>query len=186
MEMRHNPDSSAACCLDMESGLFHHDHFNAVMGQELARVDRWGRPLSLVLLETEGLDAPGWAEFGLSLKSSLRRIDIPARLSEKRIAVLLPDADEARARRWLAGFLYDLSRSEELGGISLQYGRSMALPWEGRQAEELLAMAEKAIGCEDLGREKPGAASYETSATAIAADERSLLFAGFRSLDHNK
>ncbi len=35
------------CCLEEESGLYHLGHFRNVLAQELARLDRWERPLSL-------------------------------------------------------------------------------------------------------------------------------------------
>ncbi len=39
------------CCLDEESGLYHLEHFRSVLSRELARLDRWERPLSLALID---------------------------------------------------------------------------------------------------------------------------------------
>lgn len=177
---KHPVKSEALCCLDTESGLYHQIHFRAVLNQELARLDRWERPLSLVLLELPDLSPGDWAVVGRLVRSSLRRIDLAARL----VAVILPDADARRSRRWLADFLTELARAECLTGCLPAYGRALARPWEGHQGEELLALALANLGYEDLR-----AGSYEESefdgesATAIAADERNLLFDGFKTLE---
>jgi GGDEF domain-containing protein len=181
-------DTSAAgsSCLDEESGLYTPGHFKAALSLELARLDRWERPLSLVLLELPDLAGErGWASFGRLLRASLRNIDLAARLGGHRAAVLWPDADSQRGRRWLVSFLTGLDRDRDLSGRPVTFGRALARPWEGRQTEELLALAAAALGREDLtltaALEGNGESDDEVR-TAIAAEERNLLFAGFQAL----
>ncbi|MDR2946239.1 MAG: GGDEF domain-containing protein [Candidatus Adiutrix sp.] len=172
----------AACCLEPESGLYHHLHFRAVLNQELARLDRWERPLSLVLLEMPGLSAADWAAVGRVVRASLRRIDLAAR-KDNLVAVILPDADALRCRRWLAELTADLARTVGPAAALPAYGRALARPWEGRQAEELMTLAKNSLGHEDLTADGGDDHGLDmTSATAIAADERNLLFDGFRAL----
>jgi len=184
LKKRPAKSETGACCLDPESGLYHQAHFRSVLNQELARLDRWERPLSLVILELPDLSAADWAGVGRRVRSSLRRIDLAARMNEKLVAVILPDADAHRSRRWLTDFLAELARTDYPGGRLPAYGRALARPWEGRQSEELLTEALANLGCEDLN-----AVPYEDgefdmeSATAIAADERNLLFDGFKALE---
>ena len=178
------PFRGLGCCLDAESGLFHQVHFRSVLNQELARLDRWERPLSLVLLELPDLNPAAWAAVGRLVRSSLRRIDLAARMDERLVAVLLPDADSHRARRWLAELLAELARTEGLAGCLPAYGRALARPWEGRQSEELLDLALADLGHEDLRAEACEDGEFDPdSATAIAADERNLLFDGFKALE---
>lgn len=171
------------CCLDRESGLFHLDHFRTVLNLELARLDRWGRPLTVVLVEMPDLGGDSWPVFGRLLLDSLRRIDVAARLNERQAAVILPDADLARSRRWLADFLQDLAKSEELSRHCARCGRAMAMPWEGRLSEDLLAEAFSDLNCEESTGDLADDGSVEETETAIADDERNLLFAGFKALE---
>ena len=175
-----------ACCLDAESGLYTQGHFQSVLSQELARLDRWERPLSLVILDLPDLDASAWAALGALLRDSLRRIDLAARLGHRRAVVILPDADGGRARRWLAGLLAALDRVACLAGRPLTYGRAVARPWEGRQADELLALALANLGREGLSAPAGDEVDDgQDTGTAIAADERNLLFDGFKNLGAN-
>lgn len=174
---------SGPCCLDEESGLFTPFHFKLVLNQELARLDRWERPLSLALLEISGLDGGTWKLFSRLLYGSLRNIDSAARLSAKRVAVLMPDAGDYWARRWLYAFGSELSRQGRFSSLGFRYGQVLARPWCGLGAEDLLAMAlgdlvHYDFSLRDEGEEQGGG----PPPTAIAADERNLLFAGFKAL----
>ncbi len=177
-----------AACLDQPSGLYTLEHFHAVLARELAWLDRWERPLSLVVLEPPAdLDrAGGWAAFGRLLRSTLRGIDTAARMDRGRALVLLPDADASRCRRWLASLFDGLRRDSSLAGRPVRFGRALARPWEGRRGEELLAQARAALGDENLDfTAGPGTEDdpADDTRTAIAADERNLLFAGFQALE---
>lgn len=175
---------SEPCCLDTESGLFTSAHFRSVLVQELARLDRWEKPLGLVILKFSGLDREEWEGLGRLVRDSLRCIDLAARLNRDRIAVLMPEADLSRLRRWLREFLVELQRSGSFSDLILEHGKAVARPWEGLGADELVALASADMGGDDLDDWSNGgeAVSDGEAATAIAADERNLLFAGFKTL----
>lgn len=175
------------CCLDEESGLFTPAHFRSVLIQELARLDRWERPLSLVLLEISGLAGDSWPIFSRLLRDSLRRIDLAARLTPDRVAVLMPDADAAWVRRWLCSFGCEIARQARFSALTLRYGQVLARPWSGLGPDDLLALALTDLVHDDFSVWDEGEeqGDGEGSATAIAADERSLLFAGFKTLGLN-
>lgn len=183
MKKRSAKTEVGACCLDEESGLYTRDHFESVLGQEVARLDRWERPLSLILLEMPELEAGLWPVLGRLVRDSLRRIDLAARLGGHRVAVILPDADGPRGRRWLLDFLAEVERRDLSGGRPVFCGRALALPWEGRQAGELLAQAEAGLYDRNTAEDFQDNADCGGEAlTAIADDERSLLFDGFKAL----
>lgn len=182
MKKRSAKTEAGACCLDEESGLYTRGHFESVLGQEVARLDRWERPLSLILLEMPELEAGLWPVLGRLVRDSLRRIDVAARLGDRRVAVILPDADGARGRRWLLDFLAEVERRGLSGGRPVFCGRALALPWEGRQAGELLTQAEAGLYDQDLGAFEDDQDGGGEALTAIADDERSLLFDGFKAL----
>ncbi|UQZ89369.1 hypothetical protein C4J81_09230 [Deltaproteobacteria bacterium Smac51] len=172
-----------ACCLEEESGLYHSGHFKSVLTQELARLDRWERPLSLVLIDAPGLGSSSWAALGRILRYSLRRIDLAARLSADRAAVIMPDADEHRARRWLAELTAEVEKDSLLASLEVAYGLALARPWESRTVDELMKAAAGKMGRESLENIDPYESIASDPGTAIAADERNLLFAGFQALD---
>lgn len=183
MKKRSVKTEAGACCLDEESGLFTRSHFESVLAQEVARLDRWERPLSLVLLEMPELEVELWPVLGRLVRDSLRRIDLAARLSGRRVAVILPDADGTRGRRWLLDLLAELDRRGLTGSRPVACGRALAWPWEGRQARELMALAEDDLYDEqspDLWSDEED--GDEETITAIATDERNLLFDGFKTL----
>lgn len=176
-----------ACCRDAESGLFTLSHFNSVLSQELARLDRWERPLSLVILETIDLNPESWPVFGRLLLDSLRRIDLAARIGSSAVAVILPDAETPWARRWLCGFAAELGRQPLFSNLALRYGQALARPWTTAfRPEELVALAMVNL---KSGDPKTSAddddISEANSATAVAADEKTLLFEGFKVLGLN-
>lgn len=181
--MKKSSTQIGACCLDEASGLYTLSHFESVLSQEVARLDRWERPLSLILLELPELDEGLWPVLGRLVRESLRRIDLAARLDGRRVAVILPDADGARGRRWLLDFLADLDRRGLTGVRPVSFGRALALPWEGRQAGELLALAEADLHDEESSSVFSDEEESDGEAlTAIADDERNLLFDGFKAL----
>lgn len=183
MKKRSAKTGAGVFCLDEESGLYSRSHFESVLSQEVARLDRWERPLSLVLLEMPELADGLWPVLGRLVRDSLRRIDLAARLGARRVAVILPDADGARGRRWLMDFLAEVERRGLTGGRPVAWGRALALPWEGRQAGELLELAEAGLYEGDPSGDLIDETEDDGETfTAIAADERNLLFDGFKTL----
>lgn len=173
--------TDAACCLEEETGLYRFWHFKSVLTQELARLDRWERPLSLALIDAPGLRGADWASLGEILRFSLRRIDLAARVSKDQAAVIMPDADEHRARRWLAEVIADLEKARF--GPGLRYGLALARPWEGHTVGDLMRAAADNFGANPLENTEDGDDCEDYCGTAIAAEERNLLFAGFQALE---
>ncbi len=171
------------CCLDRESGLYHEDHFYSVLQQELARLDRWGRPLSLALLELADLSANAWAALGRLALISLRRLDLAARLDRDTLAVLMPDADESRAAGRLAEFLRQALAEGLVVSGKFRQSLTLALPWEGLEPGQLVDRGRRNLTEAPLDDCLAADSAPAASATAIAADERSLLFEGFKGLD---
>ena len=168
-------------CRDADSGLFHRAHFLAALEGELARLDRWARPLALALVEMG--PAPDWAAFGRSARAALRPIDLAARLSDSRAGFLFPEADRAWTGRWLAEFLAGLRRDDRLGWLDIKTGLALARPRAGLSAGEVMALASRSLS----GSPDWAARAWETDpVTAIIEDERRLLFEGFRALEDGR
>ena len=173
--------SSEWSCRDEGSGLFHQAHFLATLEGELARVDRWARPLALTLMDMA--PAPDWAAFGRLAQAALRPIDLAARLSDNRAGFIFPEADLIWAGRWLAEFLAGLRRDGRLGYLDVQTGLALAHPRVGLSAGEMMSMAVRSLS------DSPDWAvrACETDpGTAIIEDERRLLFEGFRALEDGR
>ena len=169
-------------CRDEYSGLFHRAHFLTALEGELARLDRRANPLCLALMELSPI--PDWAAFGRLARTTLRPIDLAAKLSDRRAGFLFPEADETRAGRWLAGFLDELSRDPALDWLDIQTGLALARPRAGLSAGELMALADfdlKTGGPAQVTRD-----GDKNPVTAIIEDERLLLFEGFRALEDGR
>ena len=169
-------------CCDEESGLYHAGHFKASLELELIRLERNERSLALVVIEIADLNtSPLWAKAGAALLASLRSIDQGARLGPKIMAAILPDADEYRARRMIGEFLQNLSCDSLLKNLKTKFGLALAQPLAGDSPETLL---QKAFlhASSDLGELALDGPPCPEPNTAIAADERSLLFDGFKRL----
>jgi hypothetical protein len=163
-------------CRDELSGLFHRAHFLAPLEGELARLDRWARPLALALVELT--PAPDWAVFGPKARAALRSIDLAARLSDTLAGFLFPEADRAWTGRWLAGFLAGLRRE-----MDIQTGLALAQPRVGLAAGEMMALASRNLSAGSDRVDRPFEAD---PVTAIIEDERRLLFEGFRALEDGR
>jgi hypothetical protein len=174
-------DSEAWSCRDAESGIFHRAHFLAALEGELARLDRWARPLALALVELT--PAPDWAAFGLLARAALRPIDLAARLSDNRAGFIFPEADRAWAGRQVTELLAGLGRHDRLGWLTARTGLALAQPRSGLSAGEMMALAAQSLA------DGPdwAARSFEADPiTAIVEDERLLLFEGFRALEDGR
>jgi len=167
-------------CRDEASGLFHQAHFLAALEGELARWDRWARPLALALVELT--PAPDWTAFGPLAQAAFRPVDLAARLSDTRAGFLLPEAGPAWAGRRLAEFLAELRRDPRLGRLDLKTGLALAHPRMDLSAGEMMALAVR-----NLSGSPEWAGDFETDpVTIIIEDERRLLFEGFRALEDGR
>ncbi|MDR2935643.1 MAG: hypothetical protein LBV70_07210 [Candidatus Adiutrix sp.] len=168
-------------CRDEASGLFHQAHFLAALEGELARWDRWVRPLALALVELE--PAPDWAAFGHLAQSALRSVDLAARLSDNLAGFLFPEAGRAWAGRRLAEFLAELRRDARLGRSDIRTGLTLALPRADLSAGEMMALALRDLSG---GPDRAARAPEADPVTFIIEDELRLLFEGFRALEDGR
>jgi hypothetical protein len=178
---------AAWSCRDAESGIFHRAHFLAALEGELARQDRWARPLALALVELA--PAPDWAAFGPLARAALRPIDLAARLSDNRAGFIFPEADQAWAWGRLAELLSGLRRHDRLGGLAARTGLALAQPRSGLSAGEMMALAAQSLASIGLVASGPDWAARTFAAdpvSAIVEDERLLLFEGFRALEDGR
>jgi diguanylate cyclase (GGDEF)-like protein len=93
---------------DVKTGLFNHGFFMGRLNEELARVKRFNRPASLMVLDVDKFknfnDTYGHLagdkvleSIALTLKKCVRTEDIPSRFGGEEFTVLLPDTDKDTA-----------------------------------------------------------------------------------------
>jgi diguanylate cyclase (GGDEF)-like protein len=93
---------------DVKTGLFNHGFFMSRLNEELARVKRFEKPSSLMVLDVDKFknfnDAYGHLagdrvleSIALTLKTCVRTEDIPSRFGGEEFTVLLPEADKDTA-----------------------------------------------------------------------------------------
>jgi diguanylate cyclase (GGDEF)-like protein len=95
--------------VDQLTGVANHRHLQERLAQEVARANRTGRPLSVLMIDMDGFkevnDRHGHADgdgvlrdVAASLKVAVRANDIVARYGGDEFVVLMPDTGEERAR----------------------------------------------------------------------------------------
>ena len=174
---------AAPSCLDPASGLYHLQHFRLSLAYELKRMDRADKPLGLVLLRLPKGNSISMRTLGAFLKKALRPLDTPAKIGDREVAALLPEADRDRALRLITAL------AERFGdggpeNSSLAYGGALARPWEDWTPAKLIA---KARNCMDsattiIARMLGEAGPWAELNTALASAEKDSLFDGFSVL----
>ena len=148
--------------VDPKTGLYNARHFSAELREELARAERFERPMSIVMADLDLLrdinnsyghlagDAvlKGIAEIFLS---QLRHYDIPARFGGEEFAILLPETtpDQAleiaeRIRRAVADTRFEVETSSEPIRATVSLGVA-GYPKHGTDANELVHQADLAV-----------------------------------------
>jgi diguanylate cyclase (GGDEF)-like protein/putative nucleotidyltransferase with HDIG domain len=158
----HVPRLEEQARVDPKTGLFNARHFATVLTDELARAERFERPVSLIMADLDLLreinngyghlagDAvlAGVADV---FREQLRHYDIPARFGGEEFAILLPETpyDDAleiaeRIRRAVAERPFDIDTSGEPLRVTISMGIA-TFPKHGRDPNELVHHADLAV-----------------------------------------
>src|SRR5919109_1189742 len=156
------PQLQAEARVDPKTGLFNARHFSASLAEELARAERFKRPLSLIMADLDLLreinnsyghlagDAvlKGIAEV---FRAQLRDYDVPARFGGEEFSILLPETPPAEAieiaeriRRAVAAKPFDVETSSEPIRATVSLGVA-GFPKDGHDANELIHQADLAV-----------------------------------------
>lgn len=120
---------------DFLTGLANRHEFDSFLRREVARAERFGDPLSLAMIDLDGLkrinDERGHKAgdealrtVGATLKATVRSLDLAARIGGDEFALVMPQTDAAGARDVLARFgqHVDQARSEGRSEASVSVG----------------------------------------------------------------
>jgi diguanylate cyclase (GGDEF)-like protein/putative nucleotidyltransferase with HDIG domain len=156
------PQLQAEARVDAKTGLFNARYFAGALTEELARAERFERPLSLIMADldllrdinnTYGHLAGDAVLQGIAqvFRSELRHYDVPARFGGEEFSILLPetDADHAleiaeRIRRAVAERDFDVETSSEPIRVSVSIGVA-SYPKDGLDENELIHQADLAV-----------------------------------------
>jgi diguanylate cyclase (GGDEF)-like protein/putative nucleotidyltransferase with HDIG domain len=174
--------------VDAKTGLFNARHFAAELRDELARANRFDRPMSVIMADLDllrdinnsyGHLAGDAVLNGIAdvFRKQLRPYDVPARFGGEEFAILLPEtAPEAaleiaeRIRRAVAEHLFEVETSSEPIRATISLGVA-GYPKDGSDPNELIHQADLAVYRAKLqGRNRVLGASSEP---LLMARERS-------------
>ena len=148
--------------VDPKTGLFNARHFASALAEELARAQRFDRPLSLIMADLDLLreinnnyghlagDAvlKGIADV---FRQQLRHYDIPARFGGEEFSILLPETPPEQAieiaeriRRAVADSRFEVETSSEPIHATVSIGVA-GFPKDGSGANELIHQADLAV-----------------------------------------
>lgn len=185
--------------IDRGSGLYTRTYFLEALEIETARMARFNRPLSLLLIKLKGPgpNGPGSLVFKAAARLILkrrRRLDQAARYRRDTLALIMPDTalrqalTAARRLRamitaaWEELILPPAGPASERGEVLL--GLAETAPGQAKEARRLLADAQEALKLAawhdgiwpDWLPEEP------ENGTTVEPSEKEALFAGFREL----
>ncbi len=142
------------------TGLHNHRSFHERLAAECDRVHRHPAPLSLLLLDLDHFkqinDTHGHPvgdavlrRIAVTLRETIRTIDVAARYGGEEFALILPETDEAGAEHIGERIRKEVAHSQFLLGetvilVTVSIGIA-AFPRHGRTKEELLAHADQAL-----------------------------------------
>jgi len=178
---------------DPMTGLDNFRQFEETLADELARAERYGRPLSLILLDidhfksfNDTLGHPAGdallGQLGIVLRNCLRNVDRPARYGGEEFVVICPETGEREAyliaeriRRSIEETAFALleKKSSEIGlgeettRVTVSIGCA-TFPGDARTSRELVKRADLALyDAKAAGRNT--VCSYEESVSCAAA-----------------
>ena len=148
--------------VDPKTGLFNARYFAATLAEELARSQRFERPMTLIMADLDLLrdinntyghlagDAVLKA-IAETFRTQLRHYDVPARFGGEEFAILLPETPPEQAfeiaeriRRAVAASSIDVETSSEPISATVSIGVA-AFPRDGADANELIHQADLAV-----------------------------------------
>ncbi|MDO8688722.1 MAG: GGDEF domain-containing protein [Dehalococcoidia bacterium] len=150
------------------TGVRNHRYFQERLGRETERATRFGQPLSLVMIDVNGLkdfnDERGHRagdavlkEVARALEASVRQIDLVSRYGGDEFTVLLPETDMVGARRAARRIIQTLEANkavttsiEGFEAITLSLGVS-SYPAPASSKLQLLEQADSAMYCAKRG-----------------------------------
>jgi diguanylate cyclase (GGDEF)-like protein len=167
--------------VDSKTGLFNTRHFTAALQDELDRAARFGRPLSLLMIDLDllrdinnsyGHLAGDAVLQGIAavFRGELRHYDVPARFGGEEFCILLPETSREtaceiaeRIRRSVAGREYVVETSADPVAATISIGVA-SFPDDGSRANELIHQADVAVYRAKVeGRNRVVAASGDPS-----------------------
>jgi diguanylate cyclase (GGDEF)-like protein/putative nucleotidyltransferase with HDIG domain len=165
--------------IDPKTGLFNARHFTAELREELARAQRFDRPMSVIMADLDLLrdinNAYGHLAgdavlrgIAMVFQRELRDYDVPARFGGEEFAILLPETgpDQAleiadRIRRAVAASTFEVETSSEPITATISCGVA-GFPKDGADVNELIHQADLAVYRAKLqGRNRALGASSE-------------------------
>ena len=165
--------------VDAKTGLFNARHFAAELREELARAERFDRPMSVIMADLDLLRDINNAYGHLAgdavlrgiadtFRAALRDYDVPARFGGEEFAILLPETPPERAleiaeriRRTVAATRFEVATSSEPIRATISCGVA-GYPKDGTDVNELIHQADLAVYRAKLqGRNRALGASSE-------------------------
>jgi diguanylate cyclase (GGDEF)-like protein/putative nucleotidyltransferase with HDIG domain len=176
--------------VDPKTGLYNARHFAAQLREELARAERFDRPMSIVMADLDLLrdinNSYGHLAGDAVLKgiatifmNQLRHYDVPARFGGEEFAILLPETAPEQAleiaeriRRTVSETRFDVETSSEPIRATVSLGVA-GYPKHGADANELIHQADLAVYRAKLqGRNRALSASSEPLLVPAERDTR--------------
>ncbi len=153
------PEQPAPLARDAQTGLDGPLNWDFRIRDEDARLTRYRRPCSVVLVELDGLDrliarlGPDAADriippVGQTLQRQARTSDHVARIAEGRFAVLLPETDEIQAINYVERVRSECDRWLAAGAVSMRLAIGWACPAPGRDLRTAIRVAEDRLNAD--------------------------------------
>lgn len=181
--------------------VFNRRYFNQRFEREMQRAQRYGRALSLIMLDIDHFkafnDTHGhlWGDTVLKqvaqiLEKSLRKADILARFGGEEFVVLLPEIDKEQGRKVAEKLRRAIERTDfpkaatqPLGRLTISLGLA-AFPEDAQKAEALLDHADQGLYlAKSRGRNQTGVHEKKNKNKFPASKRRkNLAYAGSRAV----